>query len=108
YDYIIFDTPPLSGIADAAILGTMVDGVLLVMQPGLVNIDSANVAKQLLERSSPNVLGLVANRVDLKNNGDNPFHYGGDSSSGSASRSQEKHRKDSLGSGKILGPKVKA
>lgn len=107
YDYIIFDTPPLSGMPDAAILGTMVDGVLLVMQPGLVNIDSANVAKQLLERSSPNILGLVANGVDLKKNGDNPFHYRGDSGSGSASRSPERHRKDSLGSGKILGPKSK-
>ncbi len=75
YDYIIFDTPPLAGMADAAVLGTMVDGLLLVAQPGVVNVDSAKIAKQILERSAPNVLGLVANGVNLKQNGDGHFYY---------------------------------
>ncbi len=92
YDYIIFDTPPLAGMADAAVLGTMVDGVLLVTQPGLVNVDSANAAKLLLERSGPNVLGLVANGVDLKKNGDSYFYYGGDSAYGAPASSKPKRR----------------
>ncbi|BAZ08389.1 capsular exopolysaccharide family protein [Calothrix sp. NIES-4071] len=75
YDYVIFDTPPLAGTADAAILGKMVDGVLLVARPGVVNSASAKAAKSLLERSSSNVLGIVANAVNLKHEPDSYFYY---------------------------------
>ncbi|NJN31619.1 MAG: polysaccharide biosynthesis tyrosine autokinase [Synechococcales cyanobacterium RM1_1_8] len=76
YDCVIFDTPPLAGMADAAVLGKMVDGLLLVAQPGRVNGDSAIAAKTMLERSGPNVLGIVANGVDLKQKTDGDFYYG--------------------------------
>lgn len=66
YDCVIFDTPPLAGMADAAVIGKMVDGLLLVAQPGAVDNNSANAAKTILERSAPNILGIVANGVDLK------------------------------------------
>jgi polysaccharide biosynthesis transport protein len=80
YDYIIFDTPPLAGMADAAVLGKMVDGVLLVVQPGVVNTASANAAKSLLARSGPNVLGIVANGVNLKQEDSSYFYYTNDQS----------------------------
>lgn len=80
YDYIIFDTPPLAGMADAAVLGKMVDGVLLVVQPGVVNSASANAAKSLLARSGPNVLGIVANGVNLKQEDSSYFYYTNDQS----------------------------
>lgn len=75
YDYVIFDTPPLVGTADAAILGKMVDGVLLVARPGVVDSVSAKAAKSLLERSKANVLGIVANAVNLKHEHDSYFYY---------------------------------
>ncbi len=66
YDYIVFDTPPLAGAPDAAVLGKMVDGVLLVVRPGVVNLASATAAKLLLERSEANILGIIANGVNSK------------------------------------------
>lgn len=75
YDYIIFDTPPLAGIADAAVLGRMVDGMLLVVQPGVVNSASANAAKALIERSEPNVIGIVANGINMKHEPGSYFYY---------------------------------
>ncbi|MEM9906619.1 MAG: polysaccharide biosynthesis tyrosine autokinase [Cyanobacteria bacterium P01_D01_bin.44] len=66
YDYIIVDTPPLAGNADAAVLGNLADGVLMVMRPRLVTYDSAFASKSLLRRSGAKVLGLVANGVDIK------------------------------------------
>ncbi|NEP17868.1 MAG: CpsD/CapB family tyrosine-protein kinase, partial [Leptolyngbya sp. SIO4C1] len=66
FDYIIIDTPPLTGNADAAVLGNMADGILLVMRPRMVTHDSAIAAKKLLKRSGATVLGLVANGVDTK------------------------------------------
>jgi capsular exopolysaccharide synthesis family protein len=75
YDYIIFDTPPLIGTADAAVLGKMLDGILLVVQPGIVDSASANAAKNLLKRSEANILGIVANGVNLKQEPSTYFHY---------------------------------
>ena len=75
YDYVIFDTPTLAGRADAAVLGKMVDGVLLVVQPGIVDSASAAAAKALLSRSEPNILGMVANGVNVKQEPDSYFYY---------------------------------
>jgi polysaccharide biosynthesis transport protein len=75
YDYIIFDTPPLAGTADAAVLGKMADGVMLVVRPGVVDSASANAAKSLLERSEANILGIIANAVNVKQEPDSYFYY---------------------------------
>jgi capsular exopolysaccharide synthesis family protein len=75
YDFVIFDTPPLAGVADAPILGKMADGILLVVRPKVVDSASANAAKEFLVRSGQNVLGLVANGVIIKNEPDSYFYY---------------------------------
>ncbi len=75
YDYIIFDTPPLAGTADAAVLGKMADGVLVVVRPGVADSASALAAKTLLMRSEANVLGMVANGVNIKHEPDGYFYY---------------------------------
>lgn len=75
YDYVIFDTPPLVGTADAAVLGNMVDGVLIVVRPGVVDSNTATAAKSLLARSEANILGIVANAVNVKQEPDNYFYY---------------------------------
>ncbi|BAZ16533.1 capsular exopolysaccharide family protein [Calothrix sp. NIES-4071] len=75
YDYIIFDTPPLAGTADAAVLGKVVDGVLVVVRPGVADSASALAAKTLLMRSEANVLGMVANGVNIKHEPDRYFYY---------------------------------
>ncbi|MBF2035232.1 MAG: polysaccharide biosynthesis tyrosine autokinase [Leptolyngbyaceae cyanobacterium T60_A2020_046] len=66
YDMVIIDTPPLAGAADAAILGKMTDGVILVVRPRVADSASATAAKSLLSRSNATVLGLVANAVEMK------------------------------------------
>ena len=75
FDYIIFDTPPLAGTPDAAVLGKMVDGVLLVARPRVVDSASATAAKSLLERSEAKVLGIVANAVNVKQEPESYFYY---------------------------------
>lgn len=75
YDYIVIDTPPLVGTADAAVLGKMADGVVLVARPNLVDLGSAAAAKSLLERSESNILGIVANAVKVKHEPNSYFYY---------------------------------
>ena len=66
YDLVIFDTPPLIGLADTKILSKSVDGVLLVVRPGVANYASVAAAKKLLAATDFNVLGIVANGVDFE------------------------------------------
>ncbi|MCC5616941.1 polysaccharide biosynthesis tyrosine autokinase [Nostoc sp. CHAB 5836] len=74
YDLVIFDTPPLSGIADAAVLSTLTDGILLVVRPGVVDLNSANSAKEFLTQSGQKVLGIVINGVNTKNEPNSYFY----------------------------------
>jgi capsular exopolysaccharide synthesis family protein len=75
YDFTIVDAPPLVLAADALILGQMTDGVLLVVRPGVVDSNSAAAAKEYLQRSGQNVLGLVANALILEKESDSYFYY---------------------------------
>ncbi len=75
YDYVLFDTPPLAGTADAAVLGKMADGVLIAVRPGVADAGSVAAAKSLLDRSEPNILGLVANGVNVRYEPDSYFYY---------------------------------
>lgn len=60
-DMVIFDTPPLVAVTDAAVLGAKVDGVLLVCRLGKAARDGIVRAKKLLENANARVLGVVAN-----------------------------------------------
>lgn len=58
-DVILFDVPPVVAVTDAAVLGTKVDGVLLVVAAGRTRRDHAERAKELLERVHVRILGAV-------------------------------------------------
>jgi polysaccharide biosynthesis transport protein len=66
YDSVILDTPPITGMADTLILSSMVDGLLLVVRPGVVDQDSAIAVKKLLANIEQHVFGIVVNGVNLK------------------------------------------
>ncbi len=65
YDYIILDTPAISSAPDAAVLSTVVDGVILVtsQQKGH-NIKAIATAKKQLDEDQANIIGIVVNRVE--------------------------------------------
>ena len=75
YDFVVFDTPALAGTADAAVLGKLTNGVLLVVRPGIVDSASGRAAKEFLAQSGQQVLGLVVNSVNIKSEPDSYFYY---------------------------------
>ncbi|AFY52849.1 capsular exopolysaccharide biosynthesis protein [Rivularia sp. PCC 7116] len=75
YDYVIIDAPSLNLAADAATLGQMADGVLLVVRPGVVDSVNAAFACEMLEKSGQNVLGQVVNGVVPKNERHINYYY---------------------------------
>jgi non-specific protein-tyrosine kinase len=62
-DVILFDAPPLVAVSDAAVLGTKVDGVLLVVSAGRTRREHAQRAKELLERVNVRIVGAVLNEA---------------------------------------------
>lgn len=63
FDLVLFDTPPLLGLADARILAAHTDGIALVV--GLGKTDRSVLTEVLygLKTSRARVLGLIANGV---------------------------------------------
>lgn len=68
YDFVVIDSPPLSCEPEALALGKITDGILLVVRPGVVDFNSALTAKEMLEQSKQNVLGMIINGSALENN----------------------------------------
>lgn len=62
-DIVLFDTPPVVAVTDAAVLATKVDGVLLVFQAGKTSRDRARQARQILEKVKANIVGVVLNNA---------------------------------------------
>lgn len=68
-DVILFDCPPALAVADAAVLSTQVDGVVLVVNAGKTQRDTAKQAISTLQQVGAKVLGGVINRVSEKRGG---------------------------------------
>lgn len=65
YDRVVFDTPPIGPVTDPAILGTLVDGVVLVAKCEKTTKDSVKQAMRALKGANARVLGVVLNDVDV-------------------------------------------
>ena len=73
YDQILIDSPPVLAVSDSAIIGRLVDGVVLTLRP---EKNRRRLVVRAVESFPPlgvNVLGLVINHVDAEKNQD---YYG--------------------------------
>ncbi|MBQ9774102.1 MAG: polysaccharide biosynthesis tyrosine autokinase [Clostridia bacterium] len=66
YDYVIIDAPPLGLVIDAAVMSSVCDGAVMVINIGHVKYRVAQGVKAQLEKSGCKVLGVVLNQVDRK------------------------------------------
>ena len=69
YDYVIIDTPPILAVTDPQIMANKCDGVVFVLASGKTHKDRSIRAKDLLEKAKSQLLGVVVNRMDNKENG---------------------------------------
>lgn len=70
-DLIIFDSPPLQAVADAAVVSAFTDATLLVIDAGHSRRRHVRMASATLTRAGARVLGVVLNRVTAEQS----FHY---------------------------------
>ena len=71
-DMVLFDSPPALVVADAKVLGSRVDGVLLITDQGRTRRAMARRVSEELRAARVNVLGAVLNRVATSGAG---YHY---------------------------------
>ncbi|CAM2977984.1 CpsD/CapB family tyrosine-protein kinase [Paenibacillus sediminis] len=77
YDVILFDTPPVLSVTDSLIIGSMCDGVILVILAGKVKKSAVLKAKSKLEHVKAHLLGTVLNNLNRKDSQDHFYYYGG-------------------------------
>ncbi|MFP4692286.1 MAG: GumC family protein [Halothece sp.] len=75
YDYVLIDTPPIAVGADAALLGKLAQGTLLVVRPSVADLTSVDNTKEMLQRSGQPVLGMVINGVNPSDEPDSYYYY---------------------------------
>jgi len=63
YDIVLLDTPPILPIADAVMMSSKVDGVILVYQVGRIGRSALKRAKFLVDHAQGKVLGTVLTNV---------------------------------------------
>jgi tyrosine-protein kinase Etk/Wzc len=68
YDAIIIDSPPLNIVTDAAVLGTVADGVVIVARAGVTEKQGLRYAAEQLANVHAALLGAVLNDVDFESN----------------------------------------
>ncbi len=67
FDIVLFDTPPVIAVTDAAVLGVKVDGALLVINAGKTRRDQAERAKELLEKARVRIIGAALTNAPRDN-----------------------------------------
>jgi len=67
FDHVLIDSCPLVPMSDALILSSLVDGVVLVVLAGETPRNVVRDSVVHLVRAHANPLGVVLNRVDMKN-----------------------------------------
>lgn len=77
FDYVVIDTPPLGSVIDAAVIAKYSDASMLVLAS---NVSAKREAKKIvnqLKMANSNFLGVVLNKVDVKDSGYYYKRYGG-------------------------------
>lgn len=74
FDRVIVDSPPVVTVTDAAILSTLVDGVLLVVRAFSTKKDLARHAVRAIQDVGGKALGVVLNAVNLDRH-EYKYHY---------------------------------
>ena len=66
FDWVLFDSPPMGAVTDAAILASQLDGALLVVRAGQTTLHSVLGARKQLNSVSARLLGAVLNDIDVR------------------------------------------
>jgi capsular exopolysaccharide synthesis family protein len=76
FDLIIYDTPPVLGLADAALVAEQIDGLMLLVSLDRVDRSLPKEAVARIRSSGAPLLGLVTNSVKEQRQSSGAYGYG--------------------------------
>ena len=63
YDYLILDTPPVVPVTDAGLIGSQIDGVIMVIQAGRTQKGVIKHGEGLLRQANAKLLGYIVTNI---------------------------------------------
>ena len=78
-DVVVFDSPPLLAVTDAAVLGARLDGVVMVVNAGRTRRVHLRHGQEILDTVGAHVIGVVLNRLPMRNDSYYQHYYSDDS-----------------------------
>jgi capsular exopolysaccharide synthesis family protein len=75
YERIIIDTPPMTAVADANIISSFTDGMILVIASRDAQIDVCERVLDELKSNGANIIGSVLTRVEKKDHKYMQYYY---------------------------------
>ena len=61
FDIVLYDSPPVLSVADPLILGSQMDGVILVVRYGVTDKDAIMHVKKIISQHSTKLIGVLLN-----------------------------------------------
>lgn len=65
FDFVLFDTPPIGMLTDAAVLSAVADGTIMIVESGKTSKRVLGRLYQVLEHAKAKIIGMVLNRISL-------------------------------------------
>ncbi len=75
YGFVIFDSPPILAVTDAAVLSKKTDGTVLVIRSEKTDRDAAKTALKALKNIGAEVKGAIFNNVDISGRYGYGYYY---------------------------------
>ena len=75
FDLVLIDTPPAGTLIDAIEIAKYCDGAVIVVGSGMGNKNEITDVADAITRTGCPVLGMVMNRVDMKNFTNKKYYY---------------------------------
>ncbi|MDM8312484.1 MULTISPECIES: CpsD/CapB family tyrosine-protein kinase [Clostridium] len=76
FDVTLIDAPPVLAVTDAQILSTICSGIILTTAYGESEKEAVIKAKDLLDKTGSKILGVVLNKIPMKNSRKYGKYYG--------------------------------
>lgn len=77
YDWVLLDSPPAASLADASLLASISDMIVLVVRHNSTDRDLVIKTLQQLRSVNPTVAGVLLNNVDLERSYHKDYYYAG-------------------------------
>jgi succinoglycan biosynthesis transport protein ExoP len=87
-DLVVIDSPPVQAVTDAAILASITDGTLFVVDAGRTRRGAVRSGREALAKAEARVLGVALNRLSEKSSGGYYYYdyYGAEGQEGTQRR----------------------